>query len=71
MAEAIKELYTLPMEEQEFVLRNMSHSCDPIEINGEMYKINFEVMDLINGLHEELTKYRKIVGFGVSKNKED
>ena len=73
MADAMIDLSNLSYEKQVRILEEMSCSSEevPIEINGEMYKINFEVMDLINGLHEELTKYRKIVGFGVSKNKED
>lgn len=73
MADAITTLTNLSYENQVRMLEEMSCSDGEvqIEINGEMYKINFEVMDLINGLHEELTKYRKIVGFGVSKNKED
>jgi hypothetical protein len=73
MADAMITLTNLPYEKQVRILDEMSISSDevPIEINGQMYKINFEVMDLINGLHEELTKYRKIVGFGVSRNKED
>ena len=73
MADAMITLTNLPYEKQVRILEEMSISSDevPIEINGQMYKINFEVMDLINGLHEDLTKYRKIVGFGVSGNKED
>ena len=65
MAEAIKELYTLPMEEQEFVLRNMSHSCDPIEINGELFMIPKEVNELIDNLFLELQDLR----FGKEINK--
>ena len=65
MAEAIKELYTLPMEEQEFVLRNMSHACDPIEINGELFMIPKEVNELIDNLFLELQDLR----FGKEINK--
>ena len=73
MADAMITLTHLPYEKQVRILEEMSLSSDevPIEINGKMYKIDFEVMDLINGLHDELIKYRKIVGFGVSGNKED
>jgi hypothetical protein len=54
MAEVIKELSNLPMEEQEFVLNNMSHEYNPIEINGEVYMIPQEVNELIDNLFIEL-----------------
>ena len=50
MAEVIKELSNLPMEEQEFILNNMSHEYNPIEINGEVYMIPQEVNTLIDNL---------------------
>ena len=54
MAEVIKELSNLPMEEQEFVLNNMSHEYNPIEINGEVFMIPQEVNTLIDNLFIEL-----------------
>jgi|TARA_R100001530_G_scaffold424_2_gene664 hypothetical protein len=54
MAEVIKELSNLPMEEQEFILNNMSHEYNPIEINGEVYMIPQEVNTLIDNLFLEL-----------------
>ena len=54
MAEVIKELSNLPMEEQEFVLNNMSHEYNPIEINGEVFMIPQEVNELIDNLFIEL-----------------
>ena len=76
MADAITTLSNLSYEKQVRMLEEMSCTEGevPIEINGELYKINFEVMDLINGLHDELTKYRKVernFGFGISEDKED
>jgi hypothetical protein len=54
MAEVIKELYRLPKEEQEFILKNMSDSYNPIEINGEVFLIPNEVNNLIDNLFIEL-----------------
>ena len=54
MAEVIKELSNLPMEEQEFILNNMSHEYNPIEINGEVFMIPQEVNTLIDNLFIEL-----------------
>ena len=50
MADAMITLTNLPYEKQVRILEEMSISSDevPIEINGQMYKINFEVMDLIS-----------------------
>lgn len=54
MAEVIKELTNLPIEEQEFILNNMSHEYNPIEINGELFMIPQEVNALIDNLFIEL-----------------
>jgi hypothetical protein len=54
MAEVIKELTNLPIEEQEFILNNMSHEYNPIEINGEVFMIPQEVNTLIDNLFIEL-----------------
>ena len=50
MAEVIKELNNLPIEEQEFILNNMAHDYNPIEINGEVFMIPQEVNELIDNL---------------------
>jgi len=54
MADVIKELCNLPKEEQEFILNNMSHTYNPIEINGEVFMIPQKVNDLIDNLFIEL-----------------
>jgi len=54
MADAIKELCNLPKEEQEFILNSMSHTYNPIEINGEVFMIPQKVNDLIDNLFIEL-----------------
>ena len=46
MAQAIKELYTLPREEQEFILQNLAHDYNTIEINGDIYMIPQKVNEL-------------------------
>ena len=65
MAEVIKELCTLPLEEQEFVLKNLSHEYNPIEINGELFMIPQEVNDLIDNLFLQLQDLK----FGKEINK--
>ena len=50
----IKELTNLPIEEQEFILNNMSHEYNPIEIIGELFMIPQEVNALIDNLFIEL-----------------
>ena len=54
MAEVIKELNNLPIEEQEFILNNMAHDYNPNEINGEVFMIPQEVNELIDNLFIEL-----------------
>tara|TARA_B100000470_G_scaffold221490_1_gene211973 strand:+ start:1039 stop:1245 length:207 start_codon:yes stop_codon:yes gene_type:complete len=61
MAEAMIILSTLPLEEQEEILEQMSLGEDEIvsiEINGEVYRVSIAVMGLIESLHEELVRYR-------------
>ena len=57
---------------------SVGESGIPIEINGDVYLIAFAVMDLINGLHRELGRYRKdkdksdtfdMENFGIQDNK--
>jgi hypothetical protein len=65
MAEVIKELLTLPIEEQELVLKNLSNELNPIEINGEVFMIPQEVNELIDNLFLQLQDLR----FGKEINK--
>lgn len=80
MAEAMISLSNLPFDIQVRILKEMSEVDDeiPIEINGDVYLIAFAVMDLINGLHRELGRYRKdkdksdtfdMENFGIQDNK--
>jgi len=50
MAEEYKELSRLTLDEQEDVLRTMSESYYPIQINDRVYMIPEEVNDLIDRL---------------------
>ena len=65
MAEVIEELMTLPIEEQELVLKNLSNELNPIEINGEVFMIPLEVNELIDNLFLQLQDLR----FGKEINK--
>ena len=65
MAEVIEELMTLPIEEQELVLKNLSNELNPIEINGEVFMIPQEVNELIDNLFLQLQDLR----FGKEINK--
>ena len=55
MADVIKELFTLPREQQEFILENMSHEYTPIEIDGEVFMIPKEVHELIDNLVRQIS----------------
>jgi hypothetical protein len=65
MAEVIEELMTIPIEEQELVLKNLSNELNPIEINGEVFMIPLEVNELIDNLFLQLQDLR----FGKEINK--
>jgi len=65
MAEVIEELMTLPIEEQELVLKNLSNELNPIEINGEVFMIPIEVNELIDNLFLQLQDLK----FGKEINK--
>jgi|TARA_Y100000034_G_C6862477_1_gene392697 hypothetical protein len=56
MANLIKELFTLSREEQEFILENMSHEYNPIEIDGQVFMIPKEVNDLIDKLVNQVSE---------------
>jgi hypothetical protein len=64
MAEFIEELSELPVKVQESVLKNLSDSMIPIEVDGNVFMIHEKVSELIDNLSvqiEELKKERKIV----------
>ena len=58
MADLIKELFTLPRAQQEFILENMSHEYNPIEIDGQVFMIPKEVNELIDSLANEVNELR-------------
>ena len=58
MADLIKELFTLPRDQQEFILENMSHEYNPIEIDGQVFMIPKEVNELIDSLANEVNELR-------------
>ena len=58
MADLIKELFMLPKDQQEFILENMSHEYNPIEIDGQVFMIPKEVNELIDSLSNELNELR-------------
>ena len=62
MAELIKEIDKLPVREQEVILRQLSESFTPIEIDSVVYMIPEEVDKLISSLSSQLTELRDSVG---------
>ena len=62
MAELIKEIDKLPVREQEVILRQLSESFTPIEIDSIIYMIPEEVDKLISSLSSQLTELRDSVG---------
>ena len=63
MAEFIEELSELPIKVQESVLKNLSDSMIPIEINGNVFMVHKNVSELIDNLVkqiDELKQERKI-----------
>ena len=56
MAREYKELSKLTLDEQEDILRTMSQSYYPIEINDKVFMIPEEVNNLIDRLVERLEK---------------
>tara|TARA_R100001082_G_scaffold99237_1_gene67861 strand:+ start:35 stop:262 length:228 start_codon:yes stop_codon:yes gene_type:complete len=65
MAEFIEELSELSVDTQESVLKNLSDSMMPLEIDGNVFMVHKEVSELIDNLVkqiEELNKEKKIVG---------
>ena len=64
MAEEYKELSKLTLDEQEDVLRTMSESYFPIQINDRVYMIPEEVNDLIDRLVQRLERNGHQVNIG-------
>ena len=64
MAEEYKELSKLTLDEQEDVLRTMSESYFPIQINDRVYMIPEEVNDLIDRLVKRLERNGHQVNIG-------
>tara|TARA_R100000008_G_scaffold80155_1_gene62356 strand:+ start:186 stop:413 length:228 start_codon:yes stop_codon:yes gene_type:complete len=63
MAEFIEELSELPVKVQESVLKNLSDSMIPIEIDGNVFMVHENVSELIDNLIrqiDELKQERKI-----------
>ena len=58
MASVIKELSMLSREEQEFILENMSHEYNPIEIDGQVFMIPKEVNELIDSLVNQVSELK-------------
>ena len=58
MANVINELSTLSREEQEFILENMSHEYNPIEIDGHVFMIPKEVNELIDSLVNQISELK-------------
>jgi hypothetical protein len=58
MANVINELSMLSREEQEFILENMSHEYNPIEIDGQVFMIPKEVNELIDSLVNQISELR-------------
>jgi|TARA_R100000687_G_C6397703_1_gene140309 hypothetical protein len=58
MANVIKELFMLSREEQEFILENMSHEYNPIEIDGQVFMIPKEVNELIDNLVNQVSELK-------------
>ena len=58
MANVINELFRLSREEQEFILENLSHEYNPIEIDGQVFMIPKEVNELIDSLTNQLSELK-------------
>ena len=56
MAEFIEELSDLPVKTQESVLKNLSESMIPLEIDGNVFMVHKDVTDLIDNLMVQIKK---------------
>ena len=59
MAEFIEELSELPIKVQESVLKNLSDSMIPIEINGNVFMVHENVSKLIDNLVLQIEELKK------------
>ena len=59
MAEFIEELSELPVETQESVLKNLSDSMMPLEIDGNIFMVHKNVTDLIDNLMIQISDLKK------------
>ena len=62
MAELIKEIDKLPLKEQESILRQLSESYAPVEINSVIYMVPEEVDLLISNLSEQIEDLKNKIG---------
>ena len=71
MAEFIEELSELPVKIQESVLKNISDSMIPLEVDGNVFMVHKDVADLIDNLVAQiknLEQERDIKFVGKKKN---
>jgi|TARA_R100000808_G_scaffold19258_1_gene41869 hypothetical protein len=71
MAEFIEELSELPVKIQESVLKNLSDSMMPLEVDGNIFMVHKDVTDLIDNLVAQiknLEQERDIKFVGKKKN---
>ena len=59
MAEFIEELSDLPVKAQESVLKNLSDSMIPLEIDGNVFMVHKDVTDLIDNLIVQISNLEK------------
>ena len=59
MAEFIEELSDLPVKTQESVLKNLSDSMMPLEIDGNVFMVHKDVTDLIDNLMVQISNLEK------------
>ena len=59
MAEFIEELSDLPVKAQESVLKNLSDSMIPFEIDGNIFMVHKDVTDLIDNLMVQISNLEK------------
>jgi|TARA_R100001163_G_C5035914_1_gene175094 hypothetical protein len=59
MAEFIEELSELSVETQESVLKNLSDSMMPLEIDGNVFMVHKDVTDLIDNLMVQINNLEK------------
>jgi|TARA_R110001583_G_scaffold2191_1_gene16033 hypothetical protein len=58
MADLIEELSELPIKTQEAVLKNLSESMIPLEIDGNVFMIHQDVNSLIDNLISQIEELK-------------